>query len=229
MSISCKLKNSQGYSMVEMLMAMVVGSIILAGTYAAFNIVAKQYDRDIGFVEVQEMGIPTLRLISRDLRMAGYKALDANLESDYGAITTPIAITDSGDACCDVLQVIYDRSTTDRRRITYYTGARTNPVTRNALYMDVETWNGSSWDVSINQSLVADYIEDFQAVGSDNDGSGNPRIVDIVLIIRGVTAQKSAINYTKPAYLPGNYNLTANDLYHRDEFHATINIKNLRY
>ncbi len=218
---------SFGYSLLELVLAMAVGSVILAGTYTASVIVAKQYERISGFSEVQEMGVPSLRQISRDLHMASYKALDASISSPFGAITTPIAITDSGNACCDSIKIIYDRNTTTRNRYSYYVAARTNP-SRNALYLDIENWSGASWTVTTTGALVADYIEDLQFVGSDNDSNGNPRIVDVFMLFRSKSLLPANVTYTKPAQTKGNYNYTVTDRYHRDEFSATINIKNLR-
>ena len=214
---------------------MAAGSIIIAGTYTASVIIARQYDRLSSFTQVQEMGIPSLRLISRDLRMAGFTALDSSISSPFGRIATPITITDSGNACCDSIAIIYDLSTTIRQRITYSVIQRSAAIAgppaipaRNALYVKVENWNGAAWVVTSANSLVADYIEDLQFVGSDNDASGNPRIVDVFMLFRSKSLLPANVTYTKPAQTKGNYNYNFTDLYHRDEFSATINIKNLR-
>ncbi len=225
-----------GYSLLELMLAMAVGSIILAGTYTANVIVAKQYERISSFSQVQEMGMPSLMLISRDLRMAGYTALDTNIESTFGTITTPISITDSGNACCDSIAIIYDRDITTRNRYTYYTMARLpdTPTTattpnRRALYLDVDNWVGGAWvATAINAALVADFIEDLQFVGSDADSNGNPRIVDIFMVFRSKSMVIQDTNYVKPDQTKGNYDYNVTDRFHRDEFSATINIKNLR-
>lgn len=228
---------SQGYSLLELMLAMAVGSIILAGTYTANVIVAKQYERISSFVQVQEMAIPSLRIIARDVRMAGYVALDATVSSTYGTITTPISITDSGNACCDSIAIIYDTTTTNRIRITYSVSQRTaaivSPVAipaKNALYRQVETWNSgsSTWSVTTANSLVADYIEDLQFVGSDLDTNSNPRIVDMFMLFRSKSLLPANVTYTKPVQTVGDFNYNITDMYHRDEFSATINIKNLR-
>ncbi len=213
--------------MLEMLLATAVGGVVLAGAYSSYIVISKQNERVRAFAEVQQAGMPTIQLIARDLRMAGREALDSDLDSVFGTITTPITITDSGDACCDTVEIIYDKSSTERRKVTYYTGARTNP-TRTALYMDIDLWDGASWDSSVSQSLVSDYVDDFQLEGSDDDANGNPMIVDVAVVLRSKSSLGVDTEYTRPDQVIGNYNFDFNDKYHRDVFTMTVNIKNLR-
>lgn len=226
---SVKYAQNRGYSLIELMLAMAVGSIIMAAMYTSYMIVAHQQSRVSAIAGVQERGIPTLRLLERDIRMAGFKAVDGNMDSDFGTITTPITITDSGSACCDQIQVIYDKDIATRYRITYYTAARTNPA-RDALYMNRDTWDdaGAVWVADISAGLVTDYVVDFQVEGSDPNADGNPQIIDISMILRSKEQLKDAISYTKPSYDIGNYSFTTNDNFYRDEFNATINIRNLR-
>lgn len=215
--------------MLELLLASAVGGIVLAGAYASYTIVAKQSNRVSAISEVQAAGMPTVHLIARDVRMAGRLALDNNIDPVFGIISAPITIADSGDACCDSIVVIYDKSSTERRRITYDTNTRTNP-TRNALYMDIDLWDSgtSVWINSVTDALVTDYVEDFQVAGSDNNADGNPQIIDLALILRSKSMLASPRTYTRPDQVIGNYDFSFTDNYHRDEFTMTVNVKNLR-
>ncbi len=222
--------------MLELMLAMAVGSIVIAGTFAANVIVAKQYERICAFSQTLEMAIPSMNLIVRDLRMAGNTALDANANSPFGAISIPITITDSGNACCDAIQIIYDTDPATRKRISYFVAVRhaaqiingVNFPAENGLYMQVETWTGADWNVSTANSLVADYIEDLQFKGLDPDTNGNPRIVDMFTLFRSKSLLPQNATYTKPPQTVGNYNYSFTDRYYRDTFSATINIRNLR-
>ena len=218
---------NNGYTMVELMLALVVGSVVLAAAYSSYSVIASQYSRVKAISDVQSAGIPAINMISRDLRMAGNKAMNNNLETPYGKIINPVSVVDSGNACCDRVIIIYDKSTTERIRVTYYTGVRNNP-TRNALYMDIATYDGSVWSNSSTGSLVTDYVDDFQIVTSDLDSNSDPRIVDVSLIIRSKKDFGSSTTYTKPSYDIGNYNISETDRYLREEFNATINIRNLR-
>jgi prepilin-type N-terminal cleavage/methylation domain-containing protein len=239
---SLKTTSCGGYSLLEMLLAAAVGSIVLAGSYTSFVIIANQYQRVSAFSEVQAMGIPTIKLLQRDLRMAGRIFMDDDIEPVYGSIATPVTITDSGNACCDSISIIYDRDdSTDplniksqRCQLDYTVSSRTtNSVTRNALYLTVTTLFTSD-AVAYNctgdgaTTLVADYIDDLQFVGSDLDSNGNPMIVDVSMIVHSKNKMAKTVAYTKPTETIGNYSFTANDNYHRDEFTATVNIRNLR-
>lgn len=218
----------RGYTLIELLLAMAVGVGVLGATYSSYLIVSKQHQRMAAAAEVMDVGIPSIELVSRDLRSAGYQAMDANMESINGPIADPILIVDSGNACCDSVEIIYDVDLNTRLRISYYVAARANPV-RNALYTTVETWNGAAWDLTTPESLVSDYIEDFQMVGSEFDTGGNPTLVDVSMVFRNKKALlRNTVNYSKPAYEAGNFALTANDTYHRDEFFTTVNVRNLQ-
>ena len=228
----CK-NNCKGYSMLELILAAAVGSVIIAGGYTSFVVLSKQYSRVSAFSEVQQSGIPSIRIISRDLRMAGRVAMDTNVDPVYGAIANPITITDSGNACCDSITIIYDKDSTvnpQRCQITYDIQARTNP-SRNALYMTVTTLFSDAGDTCLGNgstSLVADYIDDLQFVGSDNNVNGDPQIVDVNVVARSRSTLSSTNTYTRPDQTIGNYNFSFTDNFHRDEFTATVNIKNLR-
>lgn len=223
-----KNKCERGYSLVELLLAVIVGAAVLAATYSSYLIVARQYQRISAFGEVQEVGIPAINIVARDIRMAGHRALDNDLIAPFGAITDPIIITDNGTACCDEVEIVYDLDTANRQRIRYHVEPR---VGRDALYMDRDDWNGAAWIPSVTDSLVADYIEDFQLVGADLNSNGDPTLVDVSMRFRNRNViPGAAITYNEPAYydLDTVDNYTVTDNYYRDEFNITISIRNLR-
>jgi prepilin-type N-terminal cleavage/methylation domain-containing protein len=230
----CKTKPSpititnhqSGYSLIELMLAIVVGSVVLAGTYASYSIVGTQFQKNEGKSEMRASAIPTLKILGRDLRRAGYKAVDTAIESTLGRISTPIAITDSGNACCDSVQIIFDEDTSTRRRYTYFVAARSNP-TRSALFLNIDTYTGGTWVATRANEVVADYVEDFQVVGSDNNTDGFPTLVDISLVLRSKTPAKSVNSFTKSSASVGNYNYSFSDNFLREEFASTVIIRNL--
>jgi len=229
-------EKSAGYSMLELLLASAVGSIIIAGSYSAYGIIGKQQQRLLAFSEVQSAGMPTVRLIARDMRAAGRIAYDNNMDPVYGVISTPIVITDSGDNCCDSVIITYDQGENDdgdikRCQITYDTDERTDPD-RTAIYRTVSTLftqdGVSTCTGDSTTDLVTDYVDDLQIAGSDNDASGNPRIVDIALLMRSRTMRNKESTFTPPDEVIGNYDYSFTDKFHRDVFTMTVNIKNMR-
>lgn len=232
-SISLRSNHCRGYSLLELMLASAVGAIVIAGGYTSYVIIAKQYERISAFSEVQQAGIATIKMMSRDLRMAGRETMNANVDPVYGSIVTPIVINDSDNTCCDTLTIVYDKNSvaSQRCQITYSVAPRTTGgITRNALYMTVATLNGAACTGSGTASLVADFVDDMQILGSDPDTNGNPRIVDVSLIMRSQSVLPRTTTYTRPTGTVGNWNWgnQFTDNFHRDEFTATVNIKNLR-
>ncbi len=220
--------DQRGYSLIEMVLAMAIGAIILVGAYASYTVINKQYMLMSSISSVSQAGVPTLQLITRDLRMAGRRAVDSDIQSTYDRIDTPVAITDSGDACCDQLQVVYDKALDERYRVTYFVQPRTTGVTtRNALYMDIDQWDSVAWNNVTDDALVADYIEDFQLEGSDTI-NGFPSLVDVLLIFRSKDTILEVRDYQKADYEIGNYDLETTDTFFREEFSSTVNLRNLR-
>ncbi len=223
--------HSLGYSLLELMLAVAVGSIVLAATYASYVTISKQYNRIAAISEVQNNGNGALNFVTRQIRMAGYIFYDDNMLSKFGSITTPVALTDSGDSiCCDSITIIYDQSADIRLKKEFYVATKTdtNPRIRNALYVKTSTWNGTSWDISPNSDLVADFIDNFQVIGKNPNSSGIPTIIDISMTFESKTALDKTYSFTSPNYNAGNYIYSANDKYYRDNFYGTIKIKNLQ-
>lgn len=213
--------------MLELILAIFTGAIVLMGVYASYLAVAGQYERSSATSEIRDFAMPTIRFITRDLRMAGFRSVDNNIESTYGRIDNPITITDTGaGACCDSLSIIYDRDFTTRIRITYFVAARVNP-TRNALFMDIETYDGAAWVIQTDNAIVTDYVEDFQVAGSNLNSKGEPTFVSFNLIFRSRDKVKTTQTFTKSAYGTGNFIFTANDNYIREEFETSVVLRNI--
>jgi len=173
--------NSAGYTLVEMLIALAVGSIVVGGAYASYSIVANQYNKIKDVSEMHTSGRNIMRMIERDIRMAGFEYRDAKANVVYGSISEPLIIKDSGNKCCDEVTVTYDyhdntNNKTERVRIRYwaenYTGAK---GTRGRLYKqrDILGQRGEILSKPIigNKDVMADYIEDLQFAG---DGLESP-------------------------------------------------------
>ena len=91
-----------------MLVALAVSSIIVAATYASFELIQKQYKKNIDVAELHTSGRAIMTILEREIRMAGYEFRDGNGLMTYGPIVGPLIITDSGDKCCDEVTIIYD-------------------------------------------------------------------------------------------------------------------------
>ena len=155
-----------------MLVALAVSAIIIAATYASYEMVATQYHKNMDIANMHTSGRAIMRIIERDVRMAGFEYRDNDAKVTYGSISSPLTIKDSGNKCCDEVTVIYDyfdeeSKKAERIRIRYWAEPHTsNKGSRHRLYKqkDILGRNGS---ILTNPALgrkevMADYIEDLQ-------------------------------------------------------------------
>jgi prepilin-type N-terminal cleavage/methylation domain-containing protein len=173
--------NTKAFTLVEMVVAMAVSTIIIAATYASYDLVAKQYKKNLDVAEMHTSGRAIMQIIERDIRMAGFEYRATNAKITYGPISNPLVIKDSGNKCCDELTVIYDYFDEDTKKVErirsrYWTEAYTsNKGTRYRLNKrrDILGKNNAILATPIlgMQSLMADYVEDLQ-IFNDQISSG---------------------------------------------------------
>jgi prepilin-type N-terminal cleavage/methylation domain-containing protein len=188
--------NTKAFTLVEMLVAMAVSTIIIAATYASYDLVAKQYKKNLDIAEMHTSGRAIMQIIERDIRMAGFEYRATNGKVTYGTISNPLLIKDSGNKCCDEVTVIYDYFDEDTKKVErirsrYWTEAYTsNKGTRYRLNKrrDILGKNNAILATPIlgMQSLMADFVEDFQIVNitttsslyGGNHGNNDIRVFD---------------------------------------------------
>ena len=172
--------NKKAFTLVEMLVALAVSSIIIAATYASYELIQKQYKRNIDIAEMHTSGRSIMQVLEREIRMAGYEFRDANGTMTYGSIVGGLAITDSGNACCDEVTLIYDdvedvvnaqgevtSSSVERIKIRFWTEAySSNKGDRFRLYKrkTILGRNNAILGSPIvgAKEVMADYVEDLQ-------------------------------------------------------------------
>jgi prepilin-type N-terminal cleavage/methylation domain-containing protein len=77
-----------GYTLVELLVALAVSAIVLAGTYAGYSYFSQQQQTLVGQTEVNRNALRAIDLFRADVRMAGYRDFsDPNLMVGSQAIT----------------------------------------------------------------------------------------------------------------------------------------------
>lgn len=234
--------NQKGFTLVELLLALFCGSIVLAGAYASYTVISDQYQRNSGLAEIRDFAMPTLKLLTRDIRMAGYTAVDSNtMLSNYGSISyansdpdpskdlSPVKIDDNfNNNIFDKISVVYDKVLDDRYRVSYYVGTKGDHY---ALYTDIEKWNGASWDPpSVSGAIVADYVEDFQIEGYNNGAPDGltPNFIGLNIVFRSRSQTKSLNTFDKADYGYGkDNNFTTSKYYLFEEFDAAVKLRNL--
>ena len=112
--------DEKGVTLIELLVALVIAAITLAGIYRVFVSQTKTYAIQDQVVEVQQSVRTAMDIISRDLRMTGFD--DDNPTSPY---TIPTAITTVADNSIALNYEYYNRTLNqyESHRITYAVNA----------------------------------------------------------------------------------------------------------
>ncbi len=155
-------RNQKGMSLVEIMVAIAVSAIVIGAAYASYSVINKNYEFQKDVKYMSQTARAVVKMIARDVRMAGY--------TDFSAtqISEAVKITDSSGACCDRIDIIYDKSSSERIKISYYTQQYNN---RYRLIKKIDKCTNS--DCSSTSTLqsaqpIADYVEDFQLVGTNS-------------------------------------------------------------
>lgn len=220
------LTSRSGYTIVELMLALVISGMVLAGAYATYTALGRVQQVQQARAQVQGTLTPTLNFLARHVRQAGFTLLDDMLDPVNGTMPAAIAITDSGNACCDSLTLLMDdEDAGNRRRIRFYVLPHNG---ENALFMDIEELSGGAWNMAEEAALVATRIDDFQAEIIATGASGLPKTVTLSLVAysRRELAQNRA--YDRPDWLPGNYDFTRNDRYLRNHMMLTVSARNVK-
>jgi len=167
----------KAYTLVEMLVALAVGAIVVMATYASYEMVNTQYQKNTDIANMHTSGRAIMQMIERDVRMAGFEyrhTSGANKgKKAFGSkITKPLDITDSGNKCCDEVTVIYDyydeeAKKAERIRVRYWAeNYSSNKGSRYRLYKQKDILGENKKILAKpkpgNKEVMADYIEDLQ-------------------------------------------------------------------
>ena len=175
MQLANSLKR-KAYTLVEMLVALAVGVIVVMATYASYEMVNAQYQKNTDIANMHTSGRAIMQMIERDVRMAGFEyryTSGANKgKKAFGSkITKPLDITDSGNKCCDEVKVIYDyfnedTKTVKRIQVHYFTKEHNTPKKGNRyrLYKQVNEILPNAKTGSVD--VLADFVEDLQLLNT---------------------------------------------------------------
>jgi len=111
----------KGITLVELLIALVIFGIVVAGVYRVFIAQSKAYTVQDQVVEVQQGIRSAMEILLRDLRMTGFD--DDSLNSKI-TILTPLVVGDNS------ITVSYEYDNTTQYTITYSRDAATSKLTR---------------------------------------------------------------------------------------------------
>lgn len=204
------MKTRKAFTLIELLIGMVIGSLVTAAAYGSFSIISDIYYKKINLANVYNFGINSLNIIIRDVRMAGYN----DPKSRYGmdSISLPIKIFQDINTLngTNGISLIYDKDQNTRIRIIYRVKndiSKSPPRPR--LFRSEETclkYDCSDLNNKISQEYVmADYIEDLDFkiydINSNQLNSSNfttPVYANVALVFR--TQRKFNGNYISESF-----------------------------
>jgi type IV pilus assembly protein PilW len=126
--------NRKGVTLMELMVALVISAIVIAGIYRVFISQTKSYYVQDQVMEVQQNTRNAMEMLLRDLRMTGFD--DDNAKS-FIAIATPITVV--GDNSITVNYEYYDRndSTYKKHTVAYWRDGGNATVFRQLSVNDV--------------------------------------------------------------------------------------------
>jgi type IV pilus assembly protein PilW len=127
--------NIKGMTLIELLVALVICGMVVAGIYRVFIAQSKAYTVQDQVVEVQQSVRSAMEILLRDLRMTGFDFDNVNSPI---TITTPIA-SPLSDNAITVSYEYYDKNTAQYQKhtIAYWRDAGSSRLTRRLAINDV--------------------------------------------------------------------------------------------
>lgn len=119
--------NMRGYTIIELMIALVVSAIVIAGSLAGFNIIEKQFNEVNLETALDRQAANFIRELQKDISMAGYKEFQGDISmSGSEAIQFESAPYDDGNNPGQIVQeefrVTYDAK--DDTDVTYRKNVR---------------------------------------------------------------------------------------------------------
>lgn len=187
-----KFNKIAGLTLIEILIAIVISSLMMLAMFTSYTIVNSTYRQVTDRAKISQAGRDLVGQVLREIRMAGFKYLNDDIAANDEH--NPIKIT-SGTGLggtCDKLEIVYggvdyDSTQPEGQRYTF-TRYKITYECKNSVQTDGDgfkilkskhIWDGSGWTISpggkADEKLyededVLDYVQDFVFVAHDEDG-----------------------------------------------------------
>ena len=170
--------SAHGYTLVELLVAIAVTSIVLAGTYAAYTFFAQQQQALLAQTEVDRGALKAIDLMQSDIRMAGFNQDYAHPELMPPGQAIVISSANPGD-----VRFVYDdyESFGGRILVRYYLANTTAGTPRKRLLRELRKCKSTTCDLSTSDTLngastsgepVLDWVNTFSVQGLNPKPAG---------------------------------------------------------
>jgi len=178
--IKKKLINIAGFTLIEILIAIVITTLMMAAMFTSYTLVNSTYRQVTDRAKISQAGRDTVGTMLREIRMAGFRYLNDNIAASTQH--NPIRIykgTGFGSGSCDKIEIVYgginydstasegNRYTYERYKITYECKSSkkiddtvpggTTKINGFAIFKSREKWNSSltpaAWSVGTDDTL----------------------------------------------------------------------------
>jgi len=245
------LKNNKGLTLIEVLVAMIIGTIMVATMYFSFSVFSGTYLGIIGKVQVSKNIRNSLTIISKDTRQAGYTGyltVVGASSSPYTSINNKILISKNNywnidsyavdtNRFFDVLDIIYDQDRLTRVKISY--AADKEGYLRKRVAKCVNSADCSDSSLQYPDSTFYNYqpiagpgLEGFKVNAFDNNGNleVNPSNayylqVSVLFATAGSDIFKTIQDQS---FIIGDSTITKSDKLFRDSASALIYPRNIK-
>ena len=227
------MKNNQGLSLIEILIAIVVSTVVMAAMFFTYNTFQNSYQGIMDRSVISQNARTALSIIANDIRMAGYK----DFNSKWGDVSGNVINHSDKSNGPDTLEIIYDYNKDERVKIGYRL-AKTNSADEH-YYLEKARfiWTGAAWSTNsslggYNYEKVSDYIMDLQFVmrnASNNKVNSNQsnqaQTVETFIVVRSPN-KISKVN-TPKIFTSDNNKVTCKDNFHCEDFFVSIYPRNI--
>ena len=164
-------KNNTGLTLIEVLIALVITTIVIAALFTTYNLVNKQFLQQSERGNKYNSARNLITIISRDLRMAGFQHYTNNTP-----INDPIFMNKNS---CNQICIEYDiddKNSYQRRRIIYY--VKDDKDGNKSVYKNVEKKTGDNYTIldeyeNEEDRILAKNIEKLEFTFFDKDGTAS--------------------------------------------------------
>ena len=212
-----KLINISGLTLIEILIAIVITSLMMGAMVTSYNLVNSSYRQVTDRAKISQAGRDIVGTMLREIRMAGFKYM-----GDIIPLTTdhnPIKIYKNplGTAGCDVIEIVYgdaDYNKTAGKAATYeharyqitYKCEASSKIDRDSnapvgykLLKSKKKWNGTDFktgsDDLYEDEVVLDYVQDLTFIPYNEKGN-----------VMKSNSTNSKSTYWNKEYYPSNEN-----------------------
>lgn len=205
--VSSRSLRESGLSLVELLVASAILSVVLLAIYTVYDVGVQDYARGTARVNVQQNTRVALESIARELRMAGHSAsnlANADCASPPCAVTaltlSSVTFQSELDGDAQTEKVIY-AFVPPVETATPCDLSNSNTVGR--ITRSTQTWDGTAWSPAAPSDAESDIAQCIKALTFtyyDNSGNSTTTVTSVRRVRISITGEETTRGWGSRAY-----------------------------